>query len=87
MCVTAYFALTELTFHANYKFIVKSVSSSIIMAFILFVAKPTGTYEMVLGILFSLSLYLILLILFKGFSHNEYKLARELIFSLLPNKK
>jgi len=84
----AYYLLTIIIWYISYKqikfdiqlgFIAKSITASVVIAFIISLFKPTGVIEIFALIVTSVIIYFSLLFLLKGFEEKELKIIREII--------
>jgi len=73
MIITIYYSFKELKMHIEWFFILKSLLSSLIMSLIIWKIAPAGTIATILAIITGVIIYLISLILLKGFSLTEIK--------------
>lgn len=73
-----YFSRTEIKFEFGLKFILKSIFSSFVMSFLIFVYNPTGMINVLMSIGFATGVYFGLLFLLKGFSKDELKFFKRL---------
>lgn len=79
LSVVWYFSFKEISFYIDMKFIAKSVISSAVMGFVIWVLGPTGPAGIVIAVLMGTSIYFALLILLKGFSKDEYAFFKNMV--------
>jgi Na+-driven multidrug efflux pump len=74
LVLTICYSFNSLKFDVNLKFISKSVVSSILMSYIIYLLKPEGLISILLTVGICASVYFIVLFFLKGFNKNELKL-------------
>jgi O-antigen/teichoic acid export membrane protein len=72
--LTVHYSLKLFTFDVNYRFIVKSVCGSCIIALFLFLWNPSGLLSMILSIALAAVTYLAILLGLRGLTMQEIKL-------------
>ena len=79
LILTMYYSFKFLNFDVNLELILKSVVSSILMSYIVFLLKPEGLIPILLTIGICASVYFIVLHSLKGFTKSEFKLLYNII--------
>ncbi len=67
-----YYSFKEIEFEIDWKFIIKSILASAIMGFVLFAIHPIRLWQTLGSILLGSLIYLIIIVILKGFSKNEF---------------
>jgi len=86
MCVICYFAMKELTFIANWSFILKSLLASTMMSLVIYFMAPQGTSYTLLTIVTGCVIYGTMLILQRGFTKTELKFFKGLLKNIFQKK-
>lgn len=74
----------RLSFDTDLKFIIKSIMSSVIMAFIIWKLNPYGAVNILIAVGIATGVYFGVLVLIRGFTREEYKFLRDIVRSILP---
>ncbi|AKB18823.1 flippase [Methanosarcina sp. WWM596] len=79
LILTMHYSFKFLKFDVNLEFILKSVVSSILMSYIIYLLNPEGLISILLTIGVCASVYFIVLYSLKGFDKNEFELLYNII--------
>jgi O-antigen/teichoic acid export membrane protein len=77
LILTIYYSFKSLKFDLNLEFISKSVISSILMSYTIYILKPEGLMSILLTIVICMPIYFGILYFLKGFDINEFNLLRN----------
>ena len=77
--LTSHYAFKFIRCNFYYGFILKAVSSSIVITLLLLIIKPHGSVEIIFSILLAFAIYMILMILFKGIKPYEINFFLDII--------
>jgi O-antigen/teichoic acid export membrane protein len=78
LALTAYYSFREFKFPIDWRFIIKSLVASTIMAAAIWAIGPGGTLATILTIVAGLAIYGAMILLLKGFTKEEFKFFRRL---------
>jgi len=73
---TYYYSFREFQFEINWKFILKSISASVLMGLVIVWFNPAGLLKTIIAIILGALLYGILILLFKGFEKKEIEFLK-----------
>lgn len=77
--VAAFYSTKWLRFHVDWQLILKSITASIIMCFIIWCINPVKVLSIILCIGIGVAIYFTVLILLKGFTTKEMKFLRNIL--------
>ncbi len=77
--LTWIYSFRKFSFEVDWKFILKSISASLIMALAVFLINPIGLYRVMSTIAIGILIYFALITLLKGFSKKEFQLLKQFI--------
>ena len=66
-----------LNLNIDFKFILKSIISSVVMGYCILLLNPTGAVSIIISIGVGAIIYIIMLITLKGFTRNEYAVVKS----------
>ena len=72
-----------LPFDIDFKFIMKSVISSVVMAFVVWKLNPIGAVTILISIGIATGVYFVVLIVLRGFTKEEYGFLRDIVRSII----
>lgn len=70
--VATMISFKRLPFDIDFKFIMKSIISAVIMAFVVWKLNPMGAVNILISIVIATGVYFVVLILLRGFTREEY---------------
>lgn len=73
----------RISYDIDFKFILKSIISSLIMAFVVWNLNPIGAVNILIAILIAAVIYFGVLILLRGFTKEEYKFLKDIVSTIL----
>jgi O-antigen/teichoic acid export membrane protein len=76
--VSTFYSLKYIKVNFDWRFTFKSLIASIIMSFVIIFINPTNIIGMLITIATSIVIYLLVILLFKGFSSNEIEFFKNL---------
>jgi len=71
-----------LRFDVDFRFIVKSVISSAVMAIVAWQLNPAGLVNILISVIIAVVVYFGVLILLRGFTKREYRALRDIVKSV-----
>ena len=77
--VATMISFKRLPFDIDFKFIMKSIISSVIMAFVVWKLNPMGAVNILIAIVIATGVYFVVLILLRGFTREEYLFFRDIV--------
>lgn len=77
--IVGYYAFREISFDANWRFIVKSLVASAVMSVVVWVMAPQGNVLTVLAIVVGVVVYGVVLVMLKGFTMTEFRFFMRLL--------
>jgi len=77
--ITLYYSNKWLKFDFDVIFIIKSIIASLILVAIIYILNPSGIFNIIFTLVFSFVVYLVLLVLLKGFQIEEINFFKNLI--------
>lgn len=76
---TNYYSIKYLRFNIDYIFILKSIIASIVMSLSITMLIPVGSLQVLLTIAIGAAVYLVALLLLKGFSRREFRFFADML--------
>lgn len=76
--ITTYYSLKEFTFDIDWLFIIKSLVASVVMSLAVWLIHPQSILPTIIAVILGVTIYGIVLLLFKGFKKDEIKFFKEL---------
>lgn len=92
----SYLIMTSLTFYVSfkyinitidYRFLIKSISASVLMGIALLFLHPVSLIQIISSVFFGMFIYFLLMILFKGISKDEIITAKYVFLDFLGKKE
>ena len=77
--LTTYYSFKEFKFPIDWRFIIKSLTASVIMSAALWAIAPEGTSATILTVLAGAAIYAAVVFLLKGFTKEEFRFFRGLL--------
>lgn len=77
--ITIYYSRKEFKFSVDWAFILKSLVASSVMAPVVWKIAPAGTLNVVLTVLAGTTIYVIMLLLLRGFKKEEFQFLKSLL--------
>jgi O-antigen/teichoic acid export membrane protein len=76
--LTTYYSFKEFKFTIDWRFIIKSLVASAIMSSAIWLMHPQSNLATIITVVAGVAVYVIALLLLKGFNKEEFKFFREL---------
>lgn len=81
--VVSTISFKRVSYDIDFKFIMKSITASVIMAFVVWNLNPIGAVNILISIGIATGVYFGVLILFRGFTSEEYKFLKDLVKTVI----
>jgi O-antigen/teichoic acid export membrane protein len=83
LIATSIISFRQLSFEVDWKFIAKSIASSLVTGAVVWILKPTGAVSIVISIIAGAIIYFAVLMLLRGFTRQEYSLFKDILKGLI----
>lgn len=83
LLVISVISFKKLSYDMDFKFIVKSITASIIMALVVWKLNPYGAVSILIAVVIAAVIYFGVLILLRGFTKDEYVFLRDIVKSVI----
>ena len=81
--VVSTISFKRVSYDIDFKFIMKSVTASVIMAFVVWELNPCGLVNILISIGIAAGVYFGVLILLRGFTSDEYRFLKDIVRSVI----
>ena len=83
LLVVSTVSFKRVSYDIDFKFITKSITASIIMAFVVWKLNPIGAVDILISIGIATIIYFGVLILLRGFTSDEFKFLKDLVKTVI----
>lgn len=77
--IGSYYSFKEFTFTIDWRFILKSLVASVIMALVIWLMQPESSLNVIIAVLVGVAIYVVALFLMRGFRKEEISFFRRLL--------
>ena len=81
--VVSTISFKRVSYDIDFKFITKSITASIIMAFVVWKLNPYGAVSILIAVVIAAVIYFAVLILLRGFTSEEYRFLKDLVKTVI----
>lgn len=81
--VVSTISFKKMSYDIDFKFIMKSIISSVIMTFVVWELNPYGAVNILITIIIATGVYFGVLVLLRGFTKDEYEFLKDIVRSLI----